>query len=58
VGKAASHKVEMILFAVKKVTDFWILEQIGTKSFSLSSDPCQRKSGSQMNICFTDGKDI
>ena len=56
--KATSHKAEMIFFAVETVMDFWILEQIGTKSFSLISDPCQRKSGSQMNICFTDGKDI
>ena len=56
--KAASHKTEMILFAVKSVMDFWILEQIGTEIFSLVSDPCQRKPGSQMNVCFTDGKKL
>ena len=34
------------------------MEQIGTECLSLVPDPCQGKPGSQMDICFMDGKDI
>ena len=56
--KTTSNKVNVIIFIVEAVMNFRILKQIGAEIFMLIPYPCQRKSSRQMNICFTNGKDI
>ena len=52
--QTASDKTDMVVLAVKTEIHILIAEQIASEIFSLFANPGQRKTGSQMNICFTD----